>query len=309
MFEPDMIQTTATQLRIDIMKMITLAGSGHPGGSLSATDIVATLFFGDLLRYNPQQPQWPERDRFILSKGHAAPLLYAALAHAGYFDVSELATLRKLDSRLQGHPDSGRLPGIEVSTGSLGQGLSIGAGIALGLLDSGTESGESPADAGDASATPARPATPNTPRPPQVFVLMGDGELQEGQNWEAAMFAAHRKLGNLIAIIDYNNLQIDGCLDEVVSLGDLNAKFTSFGFHTIEIDGHSIQQIHQALTQAVAWTQGPTAIIAHTIKGKGVSFMENQCNWHGVAPSDELCDQALAQLTPLVTPTSEQEAN
>ena len=279
MFEPEKIQQRATQMRIDILKMITLAGSGHPGGSLSATDLVATLFFGDVLRYRPDDPHWQGRDRFILSKGHAAPVLYAALAQAGYFQASELATLRKLGSRLQGHPDCTKLPGVEVSTGSLGQGLSLACGMAFGLRQDQSDS--------------------------QLFVLMGDGELQEGQNWEAALFAAHRGLDNVIAIIDNNNLQIDGHLDEVEGLGDLDAKFSAFGFKTLQIDGHNIPQIKQALDQAVAWTQSPVAIIAHTIKGKGVSFMEDQADWHGVAPSDELCDKALAELTPLIIPGQE----
>ena len=272
-FDVSRIEGMAARLRSDILKMITLAGSGHPGGSLSAADIVATLYFGDVLKYRAGEPDWPGRDRFILSKGHAAPVLYSALAQAGFFEVSELGTLRKFGSRLQGHPDSQKLPGVEVSTGSLGQGLSIGAGVAFGLLADGK------ADQ-------------------QVFVLLGDGELQEGQVWEAAMFAAHRRLGNLIAIIDYNKLQIDGALDEVVGLGDITSKFLAFGFKVFEIDGHDIKAIKDALTEAITYHDGPVAIIAHTIKGKGVSFMENECGWHGKAPSDELCDSALDELAP-----------
>jgi transketolase len=251
--------------------MITLAGSGHPGGSLSATDIVAVLFFGDVLRYRFDDPTWEERDRFILSKGHVAPVLYAALARAGYFEVSELATLRKFGSRLQGHPDSRKLPGVEVSTGSLGQGLSIAAGMAYGLVADGR------ADQ-------------------RVFALLGDGELQEGQVWEAAMFAAHRRLHNLVAIVDNNDLQIDGHLDEVVGLGDIAAKFTAFGWLALETDGHDIAQLKRTFDQAVAHEEGPVAIIAHTVKGKGVTFMENQPGWHGKAPSDEQCDCALDEL-------------
>ena len=273
-FDATRIERVAARMRSDILKMITLAGSGHPGGSLSSTDILATLFFGDVLRYRADQPDWPERDRFILSKGHAAPVLYAALAQAGYFEASELSTLRKLGSRLQGHPDSRKLPGIEVSTGSLGQGLSIAAGLAYGLLASGKND-------------------------QQVFVLLGDGELQEGQVWEAAMFSAHRKLGNLVAIVDNNNLQIDGTLDEVVGLGDIGAKFKAFGFMILEINGHDVLAIKEALTEAAAFRDGPVAIIAHTVKGRGVSFMENQCSWHGKAPDDELCDSALCVLAPL----------
>jgi len=268
------IEAIAAAMRSDILKMITLAGSGHPGGSLSAADIVATLYFGDVLRYRADQPDWPERDRFILSKGHGAPVLYSALAQAGYFDASELSTLRKLGSRLQGHPDSQKLPGVEVSTGSLGQGLSIASGLAYGLAMDGQNE-------------------------QQVYVLLGDGELQEGQVWEAAMFASHNHLGNLVAIIDNNNLQIDGALDEVVGLGDIAAKFEAFGFKVLEIDGHDIPAIKKALTEARAYSEGPVAIIAHTIKGKGISFMENQASWHGKAPSAEQCDAALTELLPL----------
>jgi transketolase len=266
-------------MRSDILKIITLAGSGHPGGSLSAADIVATLYFGDVLRYRPDQPDWPARDRFILSKGHAAPVLYAALAQAGYFEAKELATLRKLGSRLQGHPDSRKLPGVEVSTGSLGQGLSIAAGCAYGLRASGQDD-------------------------PRVYVLLGDGELQEGQVWEAALFAGHQALGNLIAIVDNNGLQIDGATEEVLSLGNIAAKFAAFGFSTQEIDGHDILAIKDALTKAAAYREGPVAIIAHTVKGKGISFMENQCGWHGKAPSEELCDKALAELAPFIEEVS-----
>ncbi|MCL1847050.1 MAG: transketolase [Coriobacteriia bacterium] len=261
----------ANHMRRDIVKMITLAGSGHPGGSLSAVELVATLFFGDVLRYRPDQPDWPLRDRFILSKGHAAPVLYTALANAGYFNISELSTLRKFGSRLQGHPDRERLPGIEVSTGSLGQGLSIACGLAYGLRASNQHE-------------------------QKVYVLLGDGELQEGQVWEAALFAAHQRLGNLKAIIDYNNLQIDGRLEAVMGLGDIAGKFTAFGFKVIEIDGHDLPAIKQAYVDAAACQDGPVAIIAHTVKGKGVSFMEDQVGWHGKAPSDAQCDEALSEL-------------
>ena len=285
------IEQIAARMRSDILKMITRAGSGHPGGSLSATDIVATLYFGDVLRYRADRPNWPERDRFILSKGHAAPVLYAALAQAGYFDLSELATLRKLGSRLQGHPDSTKLPGVEVSTGSLGQGLSVAAGIAYGLWASAQEEQDSTAQ--------QKAPTQQEVSPPQVFVLLGDGELEEGQVWEALMFSAHKNLANLIVIVDNNNLQIDGCLDEIINLGDIAAKFEAFGFKAIKTDGHDVSAIKQALLEAVAYGEGPVAIIAHTIKGKGVSFMENQCSWHGKAPSIELCDKALDEIGPL----------
>lgn len=276
--QPSAVQRAAALMRSDILEMITAAGSGHPGGSLSATDIVATLYFGGVLRYRATEPDWPGRDRFILSKGHAAPVLYAALAQAGYFQRSELVTLRKFGSRLQGHPDSLKLPGVEVSTGSLGQGLSIAAGLAYGLAVSGQHQ-------------------------QRVYVLLGDGELQEGQVWEAAMFAAHRGLSNLIAIIDNNNLQIDGYLDEVVRLGDIAAKFKAFGFNVKEVDGHRPDEIKAALGGAAepdtAIATAPTAIVAHTVKGKGVSFMEGQAGWHGKAPSDEQCSQALAELAGL----------
>jgi transketolase len=270
-FDVTEIERKAAEMRRDILKMIALAGSGHPGGSLSAADIVAVLYFGEVLRHRPDEPDWEGRDRFILSKGHAAPVLYAALARAGYFETSELATLRKFGSRLQGHPDCRKLPGVEAATGSLGQGLSIAAGMAYGLAASGR--GQQ-----------------------RVYALLGDGELQEGQVWEAAMFAAHRRLNNLVAIVDNNKLQIDGALDEVVGLGDIAAKFTAFGWKALETDGHSLAAIKQALDEAAAHGEGPVVIIAHTVKGRGVSFMEGQCGWHGKAPSDEQCDRALAEL-------------
>jgi transketolase len=198
-------------------------------------------------------------------------VLYAALAHADYFKLSELETLRQFGSRLQGHPDSQKLPGVEVATGSLGQGLSIAAGMAYGLAASGRET-------------------------QQVCALLGDGELQEGQVWEAAMFAAHQKLGNLVAIIDNNGLQIDGSLEDVVSLGDIAAKFTAFGWMALETDGHDLVQLKQVLDEAFALRQGPVVVVAHTVKGRGVSFMENQCGWHGKAPSDEQCECALDEV-------------
>lgn len=273
-FNARAIEDAAAEMRCDILKMIALAGSGHPGGSLSATDIMATLYFGDVLRYRPDEPMWPHRDRFILSKGHAAPVLYATLAQAGYFAKTELATLRQLGSRLQGHPDCLKLPGVEVSTGSLGQGLSIAAGLAYGLK---------------VDTRPPESA-------PAVFTLLGDGELQEGQVWEAAMFAAHQRLGNLVALIDNNKLQIDGELSDVVALGDIAAKFTAFGFKTIEVDGHDVSALKQVLDEARLWPHGPVAIVAHTVKGKGVSFMENLAGWHGKAPSGEQCDAGIEEI-------------
>ncbi|MDR1422931.1 MAG: transketolase [Coriobacteriales bacterium] len=274
MADEEQLKTIATRIRCDIIRMITAAGSGHPGGSLSAADILAVLYFGGVLIHDPANPSWDRRDRFILSKGHAAPVLYATLAEAGYFPIEELATLRQFESRLQGHPDMRKLPGVEVSTGSLGQGLSIAAGLAYGLSTSDSDS--------------------------QVYVLLGDGELQEGQVWEAAMFAAHRGLGTLTAIIDNNGLQIDGPNDAVVGLGDIAAKFTAFGWGVYEVDGHDVKALANALvvTKALSRASGtPQVIVAHTLKGRGVSFMENQCGWHGKAPNDEQCAAALAELS------------
>jgi transketolase len=302
-FDVTGVAQTAAEMRRDILKMIALAGSGHPGGSLSAADILAVLFFGDVLCYRADDPGWEGRDRFILSKGHAAPVLYAALAHAGYFECSELATLRKFGSRLQGHPDSKKLPGVEVATGSLGQGLSVAAGMAYGLAASerATNATDGNAVGESAGATSGR----ETGGRRRVYVLLGDGELQEGQVWEAALFAAHRRLKNLIAIVDNNGLQIDGALDEVVGLGDIPAKFAAFGWTVLETDGHDIAQLKQSFDEAVAYGRGPVVIIAHTVKGQGVSFMENQCGWHGKAPSDEQCDRALAEIASLYAPRTE----
>lgn len=263
----------AQNVRMHIIRMLCEAKSGHPGGSLSSSDIVTALYFGGVMKHDPQNPQAPERDRFILSKGHAAPVLYAALAEAGYFPLDWLNSLRKLGSHLQGHPDMNKCPGVEVSTGSLGQGLSIGCGLALGLKHKYSE------------------------QAPQVFVLTGDGELQEGQNWEALMYAAHMKLNNLVAIVDYNGLQIDGEVEKVNSLSHLKEKFTSFGWHAIELDGHKFSEILIAFHEAKAYQDGPVALICRTVKGKGVSFMENQCGWHGKAPSVEQADQAIDELT------------
>lgn len=262
----------ANDMRIDIVRSIASAGSGHPGGSLSCIDILAVLYFGGVLDHDPADPGKPDRDRFILSKGHAAPALYAALAHAGYFPVEELASLRKLGSRLQGHPDSNLLPGVEVSTGSLGQGLSISAGVACGLKLDGS------------------PAT--------VFTVLGDGECQEGQVWEAAMFAAHRGLDNLVAIVDRNGLQIDGPCEDVCDPGDVRAKFEAFGWDAREVDGHDLDALRAALLEAKASRAGrPHALVARTVKGKGVSFMENSCGWHGKAPNAEQLADALDDLS------------
>ncbi|MHB9003592.1 MAG: transketolase [Coriobacteriia bacterium] len=263
------VQERARQMRIDIVEMIGQAGSGHPGGSLSAADIVATLYFGGVLRHDPDNPAWPERDRFVLSKGHAAPVLYAALAAAGYFGREHLSTLRKLGSILQGHPDSRKTPGVEVSTGSLGQGLSIANGIALGL---GKQSNSN------------------------VFCLLGDGECQEGQVWEAAMFAAHHQLDRVIAIVDHNGLQIDGRCREVMDLGEIAEKFRAFGWNVIGADGHDVQSLLAAFAEAKTAQGAPTVVVCVTHKGRGVSFMEDNADWHGKAPSAQECETAAGEL-------------
>ena len=265
------LRAQATAMRKDIVRMIAEAGSGHPGGSLSCADILCALYFGGVMNHNPEDPKMEGRDRFILAKGHAAPALYAALAHAGYFPVEELMTLRKLGSRLQGHPDCNLVPGVEVSTGSLGQGLSIAAGMAAGLyLDN---------------------------KPGTVFTLLGDGECEEGQVWEAAMFAAHNSLDNLVAIVDHNHLQIDGNIADVCDPDDLGEKFEAFGWEVARMDGHNIDEVIETLAAARDGRDGkPHAIIAETVKGKGVSFMENQAGWHGKAPNQEQLQTALADL-------------
>jgi len=264
------LKRLATRLRIEIIKMIGAAGSGHPGGSLSEVELLATLYFR-VLRHNPKNPGWRERDRFILSKGHGCPALYAVMAEAGYIDPALLPTLRKLGSPLQGHPDKRMLPALEASTGSLGQGLSIGIGMALAAqldkLDYHT------------------------------FVMVGDGEIQEGQNWEAAMFAPYHKLSNLTLIVDYNHQQLDGFTKDILDVDPLPAKFSSFGWNAVEIDGHNFDEVIPALEKARANTSGkPVAIIANTIKGKGVSFMENNPKWHGVAPKPEEVAAAVKEL-------------
>ncbi|MEG0844906.1 MAG: transketolase [Raoultibacter sp.] len=265
------LENKANALRIDIVDMIARAGSGHPGGSLSCTDILAALYLGEVLHHDAANPEDDARDRFILSKGHAAPALYAALAHAGYFPREELSTLRQLGSRLQGHPDSKKLPGVEVCTGSLGQGLSIAAGLACGLRLEGNDA--------------------------RVFTLLGDGECQEGQVWEAAMFAAHQHLGNLVAIIDHNGLQIDGCVSDVCSPEDIGVKFSAFGWEVASCDGHDMAAVVAALSAAREQKTGkPYVVIAETVKGKGVSFMEDKAGWHGKAPKPEEAAAARAEL-------------
>ena len=269
--DSNQLAAKANDIRIDIVRMIAEAGSGHPGGSLSCTDILTALYFGGVMKHDPADPKMADRDWFFLCKGHAAPALYAALAHAGYIPTEELMSLRKLGTRLQGHPDSSMVPGVEVSTGSLGQGLSIAAGVAAGLkLD-------------EIDST--------------VFAVLGDGECEEGQVWEAAMFAAHRGLDNVVAIVDNNGLQIDGKITDVCNPEDLGAKFEAFGWTVDRVDGHDIQALIELLDGLKAQRDGkPHAVIAATVKGKGVSFMENQAGWHGKAPNAEQLEAALAEL-------------
>lgn len=264
------LELKAKELRREIVKMITAAGSGHPGGSLSAADILTVLYF-DKMNIKPEEPKWDGRDYFVLSKGHAAPALYAALALRGFFPTEQLATLRKLHSPLQGHPVSTKVPGVDVSTGSLGQGISVACGIAKGLKIDG--------------------------KPNHVYALLGDGECQEGEVWEALMFAAHYKLDNLTVIIDRNRLQIDGPVDEVMSTEPLDKKLDAFGFNVLLTNGHNVESIGRAIDTAKAEKNRPTAIIANTVKGRGVSFMENQVGWHGTAPKPEECEQALQELS------------
>ena len=259
----------SNQIRKDIVEMLTESASGHPGGSLSATDILTTLFFNEL-NINPENPKDENRDRFVLSKGHAAPALYSALARRGFFDPKELTTLRKIGSRLQGHPNMNDLPGIDMSTGSLGQGASAAVGMALaGKIDK---------------------------KDYRVYGVLGDGELEEGQIWEATMAAAHYKLDNLTFFIDFNGLQIDGNITDVMNPSPIDKKFEAFGWNVIMIDGHNFDEILSAIEKAKNHKGRPTAIVCNTIKGKGVSFMENQACWHGAAPSVEQCGIAVKEL-------------
>jgi len=263
------LKEMAKKLRRQVITMIATAASGHPGGSLSAADIVTALYF-KVLRYNPQNPAWQDRDRFILSKGHAAPILYAALAESGYLPVGELATLRKLDSRLQGHTDRNFTPGVEMSAGSLGMGLSFAIGVALAArLDS---------------------------KDYRTYVLLSDGECEEGQTWEAALSAAHFKLDNLTAIVDCNQIQLSGWTRDIMNLEPFTQKWQAFGWHTIDVDGHDFDQILSAFQEAEKIKGKPTAIIARTIKGKGVSFMENNVAFHGKTPTPEEAERALKEL-------------
>ncbi|MGN0710827.1 MAG: transketolase [Anaerovoracaceae bacterium] len=263
------LKEMADKIRIDVIRAIHAAGSGHPGGSLSAADIVTALYFREM-NIDPKNPKMLTRDKFILSKGHAGPVQYAALAEKGFFPKEDLLTLRKLGSKLQGHPDMKKVPGIEMSTGSLGQGFSVATGMAL-----------------------ANRLDDNEGR---VYVLLGDGEIQEGIVWEAAMSAAHYKLDNLVAILDWNGLQIDGKNEDVMTVAPVDEKFRSFGWNVLYIDGHNMDEIVEAFTKARNTEGKPTVIIAKTIKGKGVSFMEDNPGWHGKAPNDEEAKQAVEEL-------------
>ena len=260
---------TACKVRMGVIEGTHCAKSGHPGGSLSVTDILTYLYFQEM-KTDPQNPAWQERDRLVLSKGHTAPALYAVLAQKGFFPVEELKTLRKIGSRLQGHPDMKKIPGVDMSSGSLGQGISAACGMAKVAKLTGGEW--------------------------RVYTVLGDGEIQEGQVWEAAMFASHYQLDNLCVLVDNNGLQIDGNIKDVMSPYPIDEKFKAFGFHVINIDGHDFDQIEAALNEARSVKGQPTAIIAKTVKGKGVSFMENQASWHGTAPNDEQYRQAMEEL-------------
>ena len=259
----------AAKIRVDIIKAVYNAGSGHPGGSLSAADIMTALYF-KVMNVNPGDPEMWDRDKVVLSKGHAAPVQYAALGEKGFFPVSDIMSLRKLDSKFQGHPNRDKVPGVEMSTGSLGQGFSVSVGMALSnKIDN---------------------------NPGRVYTLLGDGELQEGIVWEAAMAAAHYSLGNLCAIVDWNGLQIDGANDDVMKVSPIDEKFKGFGWNVIVCDGHSFEELFNAFDKAKEVSDKPTVIIAKTVKGKGVSFMENQAGWHGKAPSEEQAKEAVKEL-------------
>lgn len=267
--DADALGDLARRLRATILTMVHRAGSGHIGGSLSCIDILTCLYFGEMRHY-PFRADWPERDRFVLSKGHAAPALYAILARCGYITNQDLLHLRRLESILQGHPDSRRCPGVEASSGSLGQGLSIAHGMAL--------------------------AVRNQSIVPRVYVLLGDGELQEGQIWEAAMSAGHFRTGNLCALVDANGLQLDGPVRQIMNVEPIGDKFKAFGWNAIDIDGHDMEQIFRALDEARACRDQPTVIVARTVKGKGVSLFENKAAWHGKIPSDDQLRLALEEL-------------
>ncbi len=266
------LRRTATELRKNLLRMIFQARSGHPGSSLSSADLVTVLYY-DEMRIDPSNPRWADRDRFLLSKGHACPVLYAVLAMKGYFGMEHLGRLRQIDGILQGHPDMRKTPGVDYTTGSLGTGLSVGVGMALSAgLDS---------------------------RNFRTYVMLGCGEMQEGLVWEALMSAAKYRLGNLCAIVDYNRLQLDGHNDEVMPLGDLKAKLASFDWHVIECDGHDVEAIRAAFAEARSVQAMPSVVVANTVKGKGVSYMEDRVEWHGTVPDEQQFRQAMAELEAL----------
>lgn len=263
------LEIAATKVRMGVIEGVYNAKAGHPGGSLSVADTL-TYLYNNRMNVNPEDPEMADRDRLVLSKGHTAPALYACLAHRGFFPVEELKTLRKIDSRLQGHPVRGKVPGVDMSTGSLGQGISAACGMALsGKISNDTY---------------------------KVYAVLGDGEIQEGQVWEAAMFAAHYQLDNLVAVVDNNGLQIDGKIGDVMSPYPIDEKFAAFGWHVITINGHDFDEIEKAFNEAETVLNKPTVIIQRSTKGKGVSFMENQCGWHGKAPNDEEYAKAMDEL-------------
>lgn len=272
------LEIAAARIRMAVIEGTYHAKSGHPGGSLSIADTLAYLYFAEM-RIRPEQPDWEDRDRFVLSKGHAAPALYGALAARGYFPASQIPTLRQVGSVLQGHPDMKHIAGVDMSTGSLGQGISAAAGMAL--------------------------AAKLSDRDFRVYAVLGDGEIEEGQVWEAAMFAAHKKLDNLCIVVDNNDLQIDGCLEEVNSPYPIPEKFAAFGFHVIEIPAHDFDRIEAAFEEARTVKGRPTAIIQRSVKGKGVDFMENQVGWHGKAPNDAEYEQAMTALRATLAALSE----
>lgn len=263
------LEAMARDIRVDIVESLHCAGSGHPGGSLSAAELLSVLYFHEM-DVDPENPQWADRDRFVLSKGHAAPVFYAALAERGFFPKEQLRTLRKIDSPLQGHPDRKKVPGVDMSTGSLGQGISAAAGMACFAKKQGKDF--------------------------RVYCVLGDGEMQEGEVWEALMAAAHYKLSNFTVLLDNNNLQIDGAVDQVMSIYPIREKVEAFGWQVIEVDGHDVRALCEALEQARQNTETPTFLLCKTVKGKGVSFMENQAGWHGAAINDEQYAAAMSEL-------------
>lgn len=267
------LKQESTMIRLGILDGVHAAASGHPGGSLSIADIMAYLYFSEM-KVDPQNPKWEERDRFVLSKGHAAPALYATLARKGFFPFEDLTTLRRIDSILQGHPDMKHIPGVDMTTGSLGQGISAAVGMALAAKIDGKDY--------------------------RTYAIVGDGESEEGQVWEALMFAARHDLDNLCVVFDHNGLQIDGPIADIVNPAPYESKLTAFGFHVITIDAHDFDQIANAFAEAKAVKGKPTAIVANSVKGKGVSFMENQVKWHGSAPNDAQYEQAVAELRALL---------